>query len=534
MYLRIFLLLILAALQTACSKSDKRTASPETLRLNLYCEPPSLDSRKATDSTSMNVLLMLFDGLTRVGPDHVPVPAVAKTVDVSEDQCTYTFTLKETFWSNGDVVTAEDFVYAWKKILDPKFPSLYAYKLYVIENADLIKEGKLPLDELGVKALNSKTLQIKLKFPTPYFLELLAFPTFYPVHRKNDEENPNWANEAGPEYVSNGPFCLKKWNHESEILVEKNPLYWDRDAVKLKNIHLSMIDDTTTEFYMYEMGELDWAGSPLSNLPPEFVPALKKERKIQIFPATAIYYYKLNTESFPLTNKKFRKALAYSINRHAIVEHITQGDQLPATALVPPMRGWDFSQLFKDADNLLARELFEEALVELNLGKEKLPPLVLCYNTNREHQKIAQAVQNQWQEVLGLNVDLENYDWKVYLSKINKQDYQIGRMGWLGDFHDPVSFLEPFKYKDNPHIGGNNETGWEHPEYISCLDEAQKEIDPQKRHLLLQKAEKILIDEMPIIPLYYITHCFLKKPYVKKVYLSPLGFADYKMAYIET
>lgn len=531
MFLRILLILIACSL-SACSGNVKRV-SQQRMRLNLYCEPPSLDPRKFTDSTSANVLIMLFEGLTRVGFDHKPHPAAAEEILISKDKRTYTFKLRETYWSNGDPVDAEDFAYAWRKILDPKFPSLFAYKLYVIKNAAAIKEGKLPMEELGVRVVDTKTLEVTLNHPTPYFLELTSFPTFYPVNKKIDEISPEWASEPGAFYVSNGPFTLKHWEHESEIVVEKNPRYWDAQKINLQSIHLSMIDDTTTEFYMYEMGELDWAGSPISNLPPEFIPALKQEGKIKIAPATAVYYYKINTDDPTLSNRKIRQALGLCINRHAIVEHITQAGQEPALGLVPPMPGWKKNTLFKDGDIEKARMLFAEGLDEMGIERNDFPTLTLSYNTNREHQKIAQAIQQQWKEGLGIKVELETSDWKVYLSKINKQNYQIGRMGWVGDFHDPVSFLEPFKYRDNPNIGGNNETGWEHPDYADYLDRAEREIDEKRRAKLLRNAEELLIDEMPIIPIFYINLAYLKKPYVQNVYTSSLGIIDFKEAYLE-
>ena len=530
--IRRILLVVLACVGIGCTSKPGPTAS-NILRLNLYTEPPSLDSRKATDATSMNVLIMLFEGLTRLGIDDKPHPAVAEKIEVTEDGRTYIFTLRDTHWSNGEPVTSDDFLYAWQTLLDPKFPGLFAYKLYVIENAEAVKLGNLPMSALGCSAPDPKTLVVKLKFPTPYFLELTAFPTFYPVYRASDVANPDWSAFASSQYVSNGPFHLASWEHESEILVTKNPHYWDTSAVKLDAIHLVMIDDTTTEFYMYEMNELDWCGSPLSNLPPEFIPALVKEGKVHFYPAAASYYYKLNTEKFPLNNANIRRALGHSINRQDIVTHITQAGQKPALALVPQMPGWSPpSHLFSDGDVEGARKLFAKGLEELGLTLAQFPTLIFSYNTNREHQKIAQAIQQQWKETLGIDVQLIHYDWKVYLSKISQQDYQIGRMGWVGDFNDPISFLEPFKFRNDPEKGGNNDTGWQNPDYIAFLDAADQELNLQKRSEILREAEALLIGDMPIIPLYFLMYGYMKKPYVQGVYLSSLGIADFKGAYI--
>lgn len=535
MIIRAFLLFLISICAVCCTKETK---TKQILRLNLFTEPPTLDPRKFTDSTSSNVLVMLFEGLTRIGTDHIPHPAAAEKIAISDDGHTYTFYLRDSHWTNGEQVTAEDFLYAWQSLLDPKFPSVFAYKLYVIENAAEIKAGKLPISALGVKAPDAKTLIVTLKYPTPYFLELTSFPTFYPVHRKTAQKNPEWAADAGSDFISNGPFMLKKWAHESEIEAIKNSHYWDVSSVKLESIHLAMIDDTATEFYMFEMNELDWTGSPLSNLPPDFIPKIKEEGlnglKIHFYPATAVYYYKLNTLKPPLNSIPIRKALALAINRKDIVEHITQAGQTPATSLVPPMPGWESGKLFVDGDQEEAKKQFAQGLEETHLTVENFPVLTLTYNSNREHQKIAQAIQQQWKDVLGIDVQLLHFDWKVYLSKISNSDYEIARMGWVGDFHDPVSFLESFKYRDDLGMGGgNNTTGWEHPDYIHYLDLAEQEIDLEKREALLRKAEELLISEMPIIPIYFIVNAYLKKSYVHGVYLSPLGFADFKNAYIE-
>lgn len=214
------LLILITVLVTACTRDPKRIED-QKLRLNLHSEPPSLDPRKFTDTTSGHVLIMLFEGLTRIDIDNKPKPGAAEKILISKDKCTYTFTLRDSLWCNGERVTAEDFAYSWRKMLDPLFPSEFAYKLFVIKNAAEVKAGKLPMEALGLHVLDEKTLEVTLNHPTPYFLELTAVPYCFPVNKKIDVEFPDWAAEAGPHYISNGPFCLKKWEHENEILVKK-------------------------------------------------------------------------------------------------------------------------------------------------------------------------------------------------------------------------------------------------------------------------------------------------------------------------
>ncbi len=513
----IFLLLAVGLGFFSCSSPKERS---QILRINLSSEPPTLDPRKATDVTSNNVLIMLYEGLTRIGADHTPKPALAEKITLSENRTTYTFSLRKSLWSNGDPVTALDFERSWKQILTPSFPAPFAYKLFLIKNGAAVKKGTVPLTELGIRALDVSTLEVTLEHPAPYFLEMLSYPLFFPLHASIDEKNP----ETSP---SNGPFILKQWDHDNEIRVEKNPLYWEASKVTLAGLKLLIVEDATTELYMYENGELDWAGAPLSNLPTEFLPTLKAEGRVITHPSNGTYYYKINTQIPHLHNSKIRKALAYAINRQEIVDHITQADQEIALALVPNMWDWKSQVLFKDDNKKKAQALFKEGIQEL--GLLSFPKTFLSFNANREHQKIAQAIQQMWKETFDIEIELETFDWRVYLDKLAKENYQIARMGWLADVNDPISFLDPFKYQD----GETNGTGWENPHYISLLNASEVEIDLLTRKKLLEQAEELLIDEMPIIPLYFINFTYMKKPYVHNVFLSPLGIIDFKEAFLK-
>lgn len=527
-----FLCIVLSTL-SSCNTATKRNPSQQKIKLNLYCEPPSLDSRKAIDTTSMNVLNMLFEGLMRIDENHQPQPAVAKEIKISEDGKTYLFYLKDSLWSNGDSVTAQDFIYAWEKILDPKYPADYAQKLFIIRNAEDVKSGRLAADQIGMRAINESTLEVQLENPTPYFLELLSFPTFFPIHRTTDQLHPNWSSDASSDFISNGPFQLKSWEHENELVLVKNPLYWDANNVKLEQIELTMVSDTSTELLMFERNELDWAGSPLSNLPNEVIPILKKTGNFVSYPIAAVYYYVFNVERFPFNNVLLRKAFALAIDRQSIIDHILQADQIAATSLVPPLFHPDFQQTyFHDGDRENAKKLFDQALNELNLSIDDFPTVTLSFNSNREHEKIAQAIQNQWLEVFGVSVELENFDWKVYLAKTQNHDFTIARLGWVGDFNDPIAFLQLYKEK-NSEKGGMNATQWENEKYKHLLNQAISAVNAAERTKHLQQAETVLMEEMPIIPLYYITHSYLKKKYIKNVYLSPMGFVDFKNAYVD-
>ncbi|PRR92062.1 MULTISPECIES: peptide ABC transporter substrate-binding protein [unclassified Bacillus (in: firmicutes)] len=535
------LMLIFTLVLSACGFSgnksgDSNSSSGEaktTLNVNISTEPFSLHPGLANDSTSGSVIRQTFEGLTRINAEGKPENAMASDIKTSADGKTYTFTLRDAKWSNGDPVKAEDFEYAWKWALDPKNESQYAYQLYYIKGAEAANKGKAKVADVGIKAKDDKTLVVELENPTPFFTELTAFYTYMPVNKKVAEKNKNWYTNAGENYVSNGPFALTKWKHGGSITLEKNNEYWDKDTVKLKKINMSMIKDTNTELSMFEKGELDWAGSPTGNLPTESLKSLKNKGNLKIQTIAGVYNYKFNTEVKPLNNANIRKALAYSINRQAIVDKITQGEQVPAMAIVPPtMEGFEDNKTgyFKDHDVATAKEFLEKGVKELGYKSvSDLPALKLSYNTDEAHQKIAQAIQEMWKKDLGLKVELDNSEWNVYIDKLHSGDYQIGRMGWLGDFNDPVNFLELYKDKD----GGNNDTGWESKEYKQLLNDSAKETDKTKREEMLKKAEEIIINDMPIAPIYFYTQLWVQDPKLKGVVVSGLGDAQYKWAHFE-
>lgn len=524
-------LLSILFLAGACSKSsdpeDGFSANAKVVRLNISVEPPSLDPRIAVDTTSSTIIGMLFEGLTRLSPRHNVELAMAKRVDLSPDRRTYTFTLRDARWTNGDPVTAHDFLQTWKQILDPKFPSNYAYQFHVIKNAQEIIEGELPLDALGVRALDARTLEVTLEHPTPYFLELLAHHVFAPINQRAAAENPKWALEEGEHFVSNGPFTLVSWNHHDELIVRKNPNYWDADRVHLDGIHISMVEDSATELAMFDQGELDWAGQPLSlGLPVEAIPALKQQGRLHTQPIAGVYFYMFNTEKVPFNNAKVRRAFAYAMGRERIVRNITQAEQTPAMGLVPPTMPFEQRPFFRDDDRAHARRLFREGLAELGLQADELPTITLSYNMGDHHLKIAQAIQQQWLETLGVRVGLAASEWKVYLSTLHQKDFMIGRLGWLADFNDPINFLEIFKHRES----GNNSTLWENEDYIALLDRAAETRDNRKRHELLVKAERILMHEMPVAPIFFLTNSHVRNPKLHDVFLSPLGSVDFKWA----
>ncbi|MGE5704580.1 MAG: peptide ABC transporter substrate-binding protein [Clostridia bacterium] len=512
-----------AANNTTPAAEPAKSTEPQVLKINLHSEPPTADTGLAEDSTSGTVVRSTFDGLTRTGEDGKPLNSAAENVEVSPDLKTYKFTIREAKWSNGDPVTAHDFEYAWKRVLDPKTASNYAYQLYYIKNGEKANKGEAGLDQVGVKALDDKTLEVTLENPTPYFLELTSFYTYYPVNKKVVSADPKWATEAKT-HVGNGPFKMESWEHKSKMVLVKNENYWDKDVVKLDKIEFSMVEDENTELSMFDNGEIDWAGAPFSSLPTDAMPALKEAGKMTIQPIAGTYWYKFNTEKAPFNNVKIRKAFAYAFDRQSIIDNITQANQQPAMGAVPPSMALNKDGYFKNNDLETAKTLLAEGMKEL--GITKLPPITLSFNTSEGHKKIAEAIQDQWKKNLGVEVKLENQEWKVYIESLHAGNFQIGRMGWLGDFNDPINFLELYKEKD----GGNNDTRWENPKFKELLNQSALESDPEKRKKILADAEAILMDEMPIMPIYFYTNSWVKKEEVKGVQVDGLGQVDFKWA----
>lgn len=510
------------------TSGDEELADEQELSVNIKTEPPSLHPGTSTDTTSSAVLDQVFEGLTRVNQDSEVEEGMAESWDISDDELTYTFHIREdATWSNGDPVTASDFEYAWKWVLDPENADTdYAYQLYPIKGAEDAKENDGSLDDVGITVEDDHTLVVELEQPTEYFLELTAFYTYYPVNEDVVSENKDWASDAGDDYVTNGPFKLVSWEHKDNIVIEKNEDYWDADTVKLETITMHMIDDENTALQMYESDDLDWIGDPTDSVPLAAIPTMKDADELEISDRAGIYYYSFNTEEEPFDNENIRKAFAYSLDRTSIVENITQGEQKPATALVPPSIFEENEEgYFEDNDVDAAKEYLEKGLDEL--GVDELPTIKLSYNTDEGHAAIAQAAQDIWKKELGVEVELNNEEWNVFLDSLGEGDYQVGRMGWIADFNDAINFLEIFET-----VGGNNYTNWEDEEYQKLIKESRTELDTDKRREILRDAEEIFMDHMPVAPVYFYTNLYAFKDNVKNITVSPIGNIQYKWGYI--
>ncbi len=512
---------------TACRKHEPIAQTSSTLKISCEGDPQTLDPRKVRDLATATVIHMLYEGLMRPQANGQPAPAIAEAVTISPDQKTYTFKLRNSAWSDGQPVTAYDFEKTWKSLLNPQFPSPNAYQLYPIKGAQAAKEGRASMEEIGVYAQDDSTLIVQLEQATPYFLHLTATHFYYPVHPSvlqfSNDSNP--LNES--QISTNGPYQLEKWSRHNELTAIPNPHYWDSKNIRLHRIHLVVLDNPTA-LHLFQRGELDWTGSPLSTISTDALASLKKQGQLEISPAAGVYLFRINTERPPFTHAKMRRAFALALSRSDLVEHVLQGNQIPALGIIPP----SFIQkqpLFQDHDTSLARQMFQEAMEEQQLTLNNFPPVSIYYASGERAHKIAQVAQQQWKECLGINVNLQSTEAKVYYDRLKSHDYQIGIGSWFADFRDPISFLEIFKLKGN----GTNNTQWENSQYIALLDQSTQTTKYSERENYLKDAEKIIIEEMPIIPLFYASYNYVKKPSVKGVYFSELGYLDFKNAYIE-
>ncbi|MFD0616356.1 peptide ABC transporter substrate-binding protein [Paenibacillus sp. GCM10027629] len=507
-----------------------------TFRMNLHSEPPSLDPAQAQDNTSGTVLNAIFSGLTEMDKDGNAIPAAAESW--KEDGNKITFNLrKDGKWSNGDPVTAHDFEYAWKHVLDPKTTPAppYAYQLFYLKNGENYNAGKADAASVGVKAVDDYTLEVELENPTPYFISLTSFYTFMPVH-KSAQTNPKWAADANT-IISNGAFKMAAWQHNGSIELAKNENYFAVDKVNFDKVQLAMIDASATELSMYQTNQLDYTGNPTGELPTDQIPVLKKslpnEFKVQGIAST--YYYVFNNTVEPFDNAKIRKAFAMSIDRQQIVDKVTLGEQIPAFGFVPPgIKGESaqFRDEHKDSelmkpDYAEAKKLLEEGMKEK--GYTTLPQITLIHNQSDGHKKIAQAVTDMWKQNLGVTVKVESQEWGVFLKNRTNGNYQIARSGWGADYNDPMTYLDMWVTK-----GGNNDAKFSNPEYDKLIKEAKATSDNKVRMENFAKAEKILIqDNQVILPIYYYTTIGLVKPNLKGMFHDFNGSIHFNNAYFE-
>ncbi|WP_414664715.1 peptide ABC transporter substrate-binding protein [Horticoccus sp. 23ND18S-11] len=498
-----------------------------TLLVGNAAEPATLDPHLLNAYSDMRVAIALFEGLTVLDEKTAqPLPGVARRWDVSPDGLTYTFHLRpEAKWSNGERVTAGDFVFSFRRILTPALGSVYAYMLWPIKNAEALNTGKLTdAGALGVQALDDATLQITLERPTPYVLALAAHNTWFPVPRKTVEqfgridarENP-WTRPLN--IVSNGAFTLAEWRPNARIVVAKNPRYWGAAQNQLERVIFFPIEKADAEELSFRAGQLHITyGVPASKLATY---RQQSPDRLRQDPLLSSVYLNFNVTKPPLDNPKVRRALALAVDRKAIAERIYQSSRLPGPTLVPQGCAGYTPPAGQPEDYVAARALLAEAGFPEGRG---LPTIPLQVGNDDKTPKVVEILQALWQRELGVKITIEMLEQKTLMQNQQTLAYSIGFMGWVADYPDPTTFLEIFQTGN-----GNNWTGWGSREYDALLQEAARTLDVAQRLRLLQRAETILLQEAPLATLMYGASTYLIHPAVKHWQASPLGLNRYQV-----
>ncbi|HDR4708863.1 TPA: peptide ABC transporter substrate-binding protein [Bacillus paranthracis] len=503
-------------------KSEIKYAAKQVLNRTENQEIPTMDVSKSTDTLGSQILGNTMEGLYRLDKDNKPIPAAAESSTKSEDGKKYTFKLrKDAKWSNGDPVTAKDFVYAWQRLLDKNTAAEYAFIAYYIKNAEAINKGEKPLTDLGAKAVDDYTLEVELEKPVPYFLNLMAFPSYYPLNEKFVKEKGDKFGLEADTTLYNGPFVMASWKHEQGWQLKKNDKYWDNKAVKLEEINYSVVKEVATKVNLYDTGSIDF-----TLLSGEFVDKYKsnKEEYGEYSEASTFFLrlnQKRNGQDTPLKSKKLREAIALSIDKKGLANVILNNgskatDQLVPKGLATGPDGKDYQDTFKNGlkyDPKKGAAAWEAAKKEL--GKDQVTIELLSYDDGTA-KKIADYFKDQIEKNLkGVTVNTKIQPFKQKLKLESAQDYEISFAGWSPDYSDPMTFIDMFESK-SPY----NQMSYSNPKYDEMVKKAGNELmsDAKKRWETLGKAEKLLLEEdAGMVPLYQTGRAYVMKPNIKGI-----------------
>jgi oligopeptide transport system substrate-binding protein len=466
-------------------------------RISNGAEPESLDPALVQGVPEHRIYMALFEGLVTYDPvDSNAVPGTAESWTSNEDGTQYTFKLrKDAVWSDGVPITAHDVVYSWLRTLAPETGGPYAwFPAMFLVGAEEYNAGEAGAEAVGIRALDDYTFQMDLIGPLPYAVDALAHYSFAIVPKHAIEKYGSaWTDPAN--FVGNGPYILSDRVAQTSITATKNPTYWDRDNVTLDKIVFYSSDSSTTNYNMYLNAEIDWA----TTVPPDQVPAAQMRDDFQVSPQLATYYYVFQTEKSPVNNPLVRKALALAIDREALIDGILKAGQIPAWGIVSPMAGYEGLEFpFSDMDEAIerAQDLLAQAGYPNGAG---FPAIPVLYNTDEGHKQIAEFIQQEWKNNLGINIVLENQEWGTYLSSRNAGDFVVSRAGWVGDYQDPNTFLDMFITG-----AGMNGGKYSNEVYDILINEAARMPAGADRFGVLMTAEDIMINEdQAVLPLYY-------------------------------
>ena len=521
---------------SACSSGGgSKGKSDETLDLQINGDIPTMDSAMATDGLSFDMFFQTMEGLYTLDKDDKAIPAVAKgDPKITNDGKKWTIKLRDDAkWSNGDPVTAHDFVFAWRKVVDPDTASEYAYILYDIKNAEEINSGDKKPEELGVKAVDDHTLEFELTKSLPYYKELLSFGTFMPQNEKFVKKQGDKYGTTVKTTLYNGPFKMTEWKTDDKVTLEKNDDYWDKDKVKLNKVNYKVVKEASTAVNLYETNKLD-----IVDLPAEQVKKYKDDKAFNTELDTVTYYFKLNEDTVPeFKNEDFRLAFAKAIDKEAYVKNNLNNGSIPTDNFVPKdfvkdSKGKEYQDGVKNTNQYNvkeAKEHYEKA--KKALGKDKFTIELMTYDKDTA-KRDAEYFKEQLEKNLdGVTIKIKQQPFKQKLDLVSKGEYEMSLENWIPDYPDPMTFLELYVTD-----GSHNNTGWSNKEYDSIIKAADSSLasNPDKRLSELQRAEGMLLNEAGIVPLYQVGVAQLQKPNVKNVVNHQFGgVSTLKEAYIE-
>ncbi|MED3182567.1 peptide ABC transporter substrate-binding protein [Bacillus thuringiensis] len=518
-------------LLTACSSGEKETKNTakatdknetkQSIHLPYIAEIPTMDVTKATDSESMNVMRNVFEGLYTLGEDNKFIPGVAQSYDVSEDKKTYTFHLRESKWSNGTPVTAADFVFSWKRAVNPDTAAEYAFLFFDIKNAKRINSKELPVNQLGVKAIDDKTLEVQLKQPIPYFIDLTTFATFLPINEKYFESQGKQYGLEANQLVYNGAFTLDNWKHEQGFQLKKNSNYWDAKTVKLDEINFDIVKDKSTEINLYESGQLDRVG-----LTGEFVDKYRNSPDFKERPEVTMQFLRMNQKNEVLKNKHVRLAISQAMNKKAFVDTVLNNGSLPADGFIPAdfAKGSDGKDFRKENGNLVkddineAKDNWKKARKELQ--KEQIT-LELLTSDNAIAKKNAEYLKGELEKNLeGLTVHVKPQPRKQQIQLLLNSDYDLGVDVWAPDIPDPITFLDLFTTDSS-----YNFDKYSNHAYDELLHQVKTDLadDETARWEAMKRAEKMLLEDGAVAPFYQPGRSYLQRSTVKGIVTNDFG-----------
>jgi oligopeptide transport system substrate-binding protein len=527
----------------ACGGGGEEPGGEATLDISVCfaSEPSTIDPALNTAVDGAIMLQHTFEGLIKWVDDGegnaTLAPGMAESWDVSEDGTVYTFHLREdALWSDGEPVTAYDFEYAWKRVVDPETAADYSYMLDCVKNGpEIIYVGTMSPDDLAAVALDEKTFEVTLHTAIPYFIEIAAFPATFPVRQDIIEEyGDQWTFDPAT-YIGNGPYMMSEWVHNSYIMMVKNPNYYDYDKLGPDSIKFALMDDNNAILAAFNSGELDFAENP----PVDEIPALLESGQLKVADYIGTYFVCFQTQKEPFDDPRVREAFSLVIDRNYIVNQISRAGETPAGGYVPngiydaEGPGSDFREVggdyysMDDADYAAKCDRARELLAEAGYPNgEGFPIVEYLYNTADNHRAIGEALQNMWQTELGVQVTLTNQDWAVFIDTRKNGDFTFARHGWIADYNDPITFLDMWIT-----TSGNNDAQYNNSEYDALIAKAKATVDVTERMSIMHEAEDMLMAEHVVAPIYFYTQPYMVADDLQGWYYTPLGYFFFAYTY---